>query len=110
MKRFLGISVLIIIVVAMVWVVRAEDTSDFYKLSLPAKWKGEWFASEYTGPLPVTLEITRADEKTAHVIYSWKASSGWNIHRVREARKGMQRFSLTMDGQHLCGQASQVIR
>jgi hypothetical protein len=57
----------------------AADTSDFHKLSLPAKWKGEWFGSEYTGPLPVTLEITRTDEKTVHVIYSWKASPGWNV-------------------------------
>jgi hypothetical protein len=58
---------------------RAAGTSDFHKLSLPAKWKGEWFAWEYTGPLPVTLEITRADEKTVHVIYSWKATPGWNV-------------------------------
>lgn len=75
MKKLFGISSFVIMVVLCAWVVSAGEPSHFHKLSLPAQWQGEWAITGVSMSAPMTLEITRADERTLHVIYSWDPTS-----------------------------------
>jgi hypothetical protein len=86
MKKLFGISVLVMMMVLPAWVVKAQDLSDFHKLSFPAKWKGEWHAPGVEGTFGTsTLEITRVDEKTVHVIHSYTYPLRGLISRVEDA-------------------------
>lgn len=86
MKRLFRVSVLVMMMVLSAWVVKAQGLSGFNKLSLPAKWKGEWHAPGVEGTFGTsTIKITRVDEKTVHVIHSYRYPLRGLISRVEDA-------------------------